>query len=579
MSRTGEPGVEPGLRHGAGPELADRSEPAGKSHLADKVDAFFGSLGERGRVIVRQLPLSITVVLVVAAARVFHPDTLADARFQLALLAHTALFVLSAAVPWGRLPRGAYAVIPALDCVAIGFTREAGGPNFNVLSLLLVFPVIWLSVDRNRAGVILAVASTVLSTVVPAAAFAALPAQGPVLRTIFLPLVMAAIAVTAHVVAGTLYRQRQTLVRKDEALAEAAAESLRRQRLLDAVLSTVNVAVWVVDDEGRDVLTNKALETDAALCGAALSGPAPSGSRPRLFQADRTTPVPPENFPTARAAAGETFTDELYWAGDYDAGEGEEMRAYSVTARAMSSVNGNHAGAVITFAEVTALIRALSAKDNFVATVSHELRTPLTSILGYLELVLDEPGHEDIAEELRIVQRNAHHLLGLVNDLIAIASERIELTLQDADVAGLLASVVASSHAKATVSGVQLVLDVEEPLTARVDPGRMRQVFGNLVSNAIKFSPDGGRVIARAHRANSRVVCSISDTGIGMDGQEQEQAFTKFFRSARSRETAIPGAGLGLPISKTIVEGHGGSISLRSAPGKGTTVTVSLPVS
>ncbi|MFE4833329.1 sensor histidine kinase [Arthrobacter sp. NPDC056691] len=569
MSRVAERDVQPELQPGgdAGTEPAGKADSAGKADLADRVDAFFGRLGERGRVVVRQLPLSVTVVLVIAAARVFHPETLADPRFQLALLAHTSLFVLSVAVPWGRLPRGAYAVIPALDCVAIGFTREAGGPNFNVLSLLLVFPVIWLSVDRNRAGVVLAVAATVLSTLVPAAALGTPPTQGSMIRTIFLPLVMAAIAVTAHVVAGTLYRQRQILVRKDEALAETAAESIRRQRLLDAVLSTVNVAVWVVDQDGKDVLTNKALETDAALSRL-------SANQPRLFHADRTTPVPPERFPTARAAGGETFTDELYWAG-----EGEEMRAYSVTARSMVSTNGNHAGAVITFAEVTALIRALSAKDNFVATVSHELRTPLTSILGYLELVLDEPGHEDIGEELRIVQRNAHHLLGLVNDLIAVASERIELTLQDADVATLLAGVVASSHAKAAVNGVELVLDVEEPLTARVDPVRIRQVFGNLVSNAIKFSPDGGRVIARAHRANSNVVCSIADTGMGMDGQEQEQAFTKFFRSARSRDTAIPGAGLGLPISKTIVEGHGGSISLRSAPGKGTTVTVSLPVS
>ncbi|MFC9353646.1 sensor histidine kinase [Arthrobacter sp. NPDC057013] len=575
MSRVGEPGVQQDLRPGGGARsgLPDNSTSADKSHLADKIDAFFGRLGERGRVIVRQLPLSITVLLVVAAAAVFHPETLADPSFRLALLAHTALFVVSVAVPWGRLPKGAYAVIPALDCVAIGFTREAGGPNFNVLSLLLVFPVVWLSVDRNRAGVVLAVASTVMSTVLPSAALGTPVTQGSMIRTIFLPLVMAAIAVTAHVVAGTLYRQRRTLVRKDEALAETAAESIRRQRLLDAVLSTVNVAVWVVDQDGRDVLTNRALETDAALSGAALSGPAPSGNQPRLFQSDRTTPVPPERFPTARAAGGETFTDELYWAG-----EGEEMRAYSVTARTMSSTDGKHAGAVITFAEVTALIRALSAKDNFVATVSHELRTPLTSILGYLELVLDEPGHEDIEEELRIVERNAHHLLGLVNDLIAVASERIELTLQDTDVAGLLAGVVASSHARATVSGVELVLDVEEPLTARIDPGRIRQVFGNLVSNAIKFSPDGGRVIARAYRANSHVVCSIADTGIGMDSQEQEQAFTKFFRSARSRETAIPGAGLGLPISKTIVEGHGGSISLGSAPGKGTTVTVRLPV-
>ncbi|HKS02707.1 MAG TPA: ATP-binding protein [Arthrobacter sp.] len=539
------------------------------TRLADRIDAYVRCLGERGRVIARQLPLSVTVLLVVAAAWVFHPETLGDERFRLALLAHTALLVLSIAVPWGRLPPGAYAVIPVLDCVAIGFTREAGGPNFSYLSLLLVFPVVWLSVERRPICVVLAVVATILSAVLPAAVSGTPPTQGSVLRTIFLPLVMAAIAVTAHVVAGRLRRQRRMLLKKDEALADTAAESVRRQRLLDAVLSTVNVAVQVVDQDGRDVLTNKALQADPALSRTALPV-----SQPQFFQADRTTPVPPERFPTARAAAGETFTDELHWAG-----EGDHMRAYSVTARAMGSGDGERRGAVITFADVTALIHALSAKDNFVATVSHELRTPLTSILGYLELVLDEPGHEDVEEELKIVQRNAHHLLGLVNDLIAVASERIELALQEADVAGLLAGVVASSQPKAAGSGVELVLDVERPLTARVDPGRIRQVFGNLVSNAIKFSPEGGTVIARAHRADSHVVCSIADTGIGMDGQEQEQAFTKFFRAARSRDTAIPGAGLGLPISKTIVEGHGGSITLRSSPGQGTTVTLSLPVS
>ena len=96
MSRASEQGVQPGLRSGGGTG----------PDLADKVDALFGSLGERGRVVVRQLPLSATVLLVVAAAAIFHPETLADERFRLALLAHTALFGLSVGVPWGRLPRG-----------------------------------------------------------------------------------------------------------------------------------------------------------------------------------------------------------------------------------------------------------------------------------------------------------------------------------------------------------------------------------------------------------------------------------------------------------------------------------------
>jgi signal transduction histidine kinase len=535
--------------------------------FVEDIDKVFSHLGVRGRVVLGQFPVTATVILVVAAAGIFSPHTLTDVRFQIALLVHALIFGLCLAVPWGRLPPGTFTVVPVLDCLAIGFTRETGGPGFNVLSLLLVFPVIWLSVGRERLRVLLAVSGTILSTVVPAAALGSDPAAGSIIRTIFLPLVMSAIAVTAHVVAGALYRQRRILERKDRDLADTLAESVRRQRLLDAVLSAVGIGVWVVDRNGRDVLTNNAMSSDPAL--ASLTD---AGRHPKLFQSDRSTPVPAERFPVVRAARGETFTDDLHWVG-----EEEEQRAYSVSARAIRSQDGVRTGAVLTFADVTALIRALAAKDNFVETVSHELRTPLTSILGYLELVLDEPGHEDIETELTIVHRNATHLLRLVNDLIAVASERVELNLQETDVAGLLAGVVTATHAAAAISGVHLVLDTDESVPARVDPVRIRQVFGHLLSNALKFSPDGGTVTARARRTGTDLVCSITDTGIGMSSEEQEQAFTKFFRSARSRETAIPGAGLGLPISKTIIEGHRGSIRLTSAPGLGTTVTVTLP--
>ncbi|UUL76615.1 HAMP domain-containing histidine kinase [Pseudarthrobacter sp. Fe7] len=207
------------------------------------------------------------------------------------------------------------------------------------------------------------------------------------------------------------------------------------------------------------------------------------------------------------------------------------------------------------------------------------LRTPLTSILGYLELVLDEPGHEDIREELQVVRRNAEHLLNLVNDLIAVASERVDLSLAETDISRVLAMEVHAALPKAAGNGLQLVLDVEQPLRARVDPERISQVVRNLLSNAIKYSPSGGVITARATRTDEGLVCSITDTGLGMTEEEQDQAFTKFFRSARSRETAIPGAGLGLPISKTIVEGHGGSISLDSEPGVGTTASFVLPSS
>lgn len=150
--------------------------------------------------------------------------------------------------------------------------------------------------------------------------------------------------------------------------------------------------------------------------------------------------------------------------------------------------------------------------------------------------------------------------------------------MQEADLALLLADAVDSTLARAAQNGLELVLDVEQPLTGRMDPARIRQVLGNLLSNAIKYSPDDGRITARARRTGTDLICSITDPGIGMSREDREQAFTKFFRSARSRNTAIPGAGLGLPISKTIIEGHGGSMSLTSTPGVGTTATFMLPV-
>ncbi|QDG65484.1 HAMP domain-containing histidine kinase [Pseudarthrobacter sp. NIBRBAC000502772] len=544
-------------------------EPPNDGLLAGRIDALFAGLGARGRVVLSHLPLTVTVVLIVAAAALFSPETLVDERFRLALLGHSVIFVTCVAVPWGRLPAPVLSVVPVLDCLAIGFTREAGGPSFNVLSLMLVFPVIWLSVGRQRSRVLLAVLGVVLSTVIPAAALGSPPTEGSMIRTIFLPLVMAAIAVSAHIVSGTLHRQRKALLRKDQALAETLAESVDRQRLLDAVLAAVGVGVWVVDKDGNNVLINRAMRDDPTL--ARLTE---AESTTTLLLSDRATPVPSGGLPAARVARGDVFTDELIWAGDE-----KDQRAFSVSAHEICSRDGARSGGVITLVDVTALITALAAKDDFVGTVSHELRTPLTSILGYLELVLEEPGHEGIEAELQVVYRNATHLLGLVNDLIAVASERVDLSLQEADLARLLADVVDFTLPQAANRGLELVLEAEPSLTARMDIPRIRQVVTNLLSNAIKYSPDGGRITARAHRTGTDLVCSITDPGVGMSTEDQEQAFTKFFRSARSRETAIPGAGLGLPVSKTIVEGHGGSMSLTSAPGAGTTATFVLPAS
>ncbi|HCC39409.1 MAG TPA: two-component sensor histidine kinase, partial [Arthrobacter bacterium] len=115
-------------------------------------------------------------------------------------------------------------------------------------------------------------------------------------------------------------------------------------------------------------------------------------------------------------------------------------------------------------------------------------------------------------------------------------------------------------------------------LEAHVDGPRISQVLDNLVSNAIKYSPDGGNVVVSLEHDGGNLACRVSDTGMGMNADDQAQVFAKFFRTSNVRRTAIPGVGLGLPISKAIVEAHGGTIQVESKPGQGTTFTFRVPV-
>jgi signal transduction histidine kinase len=221
-------------------------------------------------------------------------------------------------------------------------------------------------------------------------------------------------------------------------------------------------------------------------------------------------------------------------------------------------------------------------KDDFVALVSHELRTPLTSITGYLELVLDDP---ELADENRrfldVVDRNADRLLRLVSDLLLVAqieSGKLTLDLDDVDLAALAAESVEVLRPAADARDVRIVLDLADVPALRGDAPRLGQLLDNLVSNAVKFTEDGGRVVVALERSGEDVVLSVSDTGIGIPAAEQRRLFDRFFRASSAQARAIDGTGLGLTIARAIVEAHGGEVGLESVEGEGTTFRVRLPV-
>jgi len=230
-------------------------------------------------------------------------------------------------------------------------------------------------------------------------------------------------------------------------------------------------------------------------------------------------------------------------------------------------------------------LRALDRmKDEFVALVSHELRTPLTSILGYLELVLDGEVGEvpDVqARFLGIIERNAQRLLRLVGDLLFVAqieAGKLVLEHEPCDLRELASDCIEAARPRATEKEIELTLEVETPAELQGDRTRIAQLLDNLVSNAIKFTPEGGRVGVRLTRCEGRVLVDVSDTGIGIAPEEQEHLFERFFRTSETKRHAIQGTGLGLTITKAIVEAHGGSIEVESEPGIGTTVIVGLPL-
>jgi PAS domain S-box-containing protein len=249
------------------------------------------------------------------------------------------------------------------------------------------------------------------------------------------------------------------------------------------------------------------------------------------------------------------------------------------------SAGGTLLGRLYVFRDVTREREVDRMKSEFVSLVSHELRTPLTSIKGYVHFLLSGDMGEVSGEQqefLEVIDHNTDRLGGMINDFLdlsRIESGHIDLAMAPVDLAALVAQVAASFRPQVVSKQQQVVLDLADdvpPLTG--DTERLVQIITNLVSNAHKYTPAGGTITISTRQEGAALRLSIADTGIGLTPDEQTHLFTRFYR-VRSRTTqAVGGTGLGLAITKSLVELHGGSIAIESEPGRGTTVTVTLPI-
>jgi PAS domain S-box-containing protein len=362
---------------------------------------------------------------------------------------------------------------------------------------------------------------------------------------------------------GDLVRSQQVESRKSRAMLEAIADG-----------------VMVTDEEQRIVLFNDAASRLLSLPRERVIG-RPAGEFIGLFgKAGRPWQERLRKWKTdpLLVSSGEYLAERI----TLDSG-----RVLSVHLAPVGS-GEEFIGAVAVFRDITQEVEIDRLKSEFVATVSHELRTPMTAIRGYTEMLMMEaagPLNEEQRRFLKIVKGNSDRLEFLVSDLLDISrleSGQIRLNLDVVEIPKMLSEAAESLRRKSIEEGkaLEILWDAEPDLPSiQADRSRVAEILQNLADNAFLYTPAGGRIVLRAVSRPGGIRIDVSDTGIGIAPAEQERIFERFYRGEDPIVMATPGTGLGLPITRRLVEMHGGSIEVESegTPGKGSTFHVMLP--
>ncbi|MHA7180677.1 sensor histidine kinase [Arthrobacter sp. MDB2-24] len=528
----------------------------------------------RRRIILSELALTITFTLAMALGVAERGDLASTPVFLSGWLLNVLVLALCCVLPWSRIPSRWVILVPLVDFVAVGLARAAAGDALAGVGLLAAFPVVWIAASRVRTGTAVAV------TIAASLAIIWLPlvlrpeplTADALIDPILLPIMLTGMAWFVSALSKDNRRRQEALRVSQAALRESVEAGRIRERLLNTVLDTVSVGLLAVDADGNDILMNARQRKDH-LAAAPVGNDDPNEAELLIFGPDRVTPIPPEERPVLRAIRGEDLEGVQIWLGPP-----RSQRAFSISSRSMHD-DGAYAGTVVSFNDVTELVLALQAKDDFLSNVSHEFRTPLTSILGYLELTLElhDSLPADVVRHLEVARRNAERLEQLVEDLLAINAGTFEVNPVATDVGRILAEAASSASVRATRSGLSLVNRAPSSLPAVADPVRLAQAVDNLLTNAVKYNRRGGSITLDASLDGHGLTVAVEDTGIGIEAEELRHVFDRFFRSPSVRTTAVPGVGLGLLITKSIVGEHGGSITVRSEPGQGTCFTILIP--
>ncbi len=368
----------------------------------------------------------------------------------------------------------------------------------------------------------------------------------------------------------------KNLIQMSESIQENMKRIVEGKEKVESILRCMTEGVLVVDTQGRVILLNQNARKMFNL-----------PSEPDLFGSLMEISRHPEmkrlmDEVQVRDSARQNFAKEISL---------EDGRYFRVSAGSLKDGEEHPLGHILVFHDVTELRRLETVRADFVANVSHELRTPLTAIRGYSETLLRAPPSDprDAEQFLGIIHRHSERLGRLIDDLLALSdleSGKIQLAKENLQPGRLVEHVLEIFQDQAKKEGVTLSQTIGlDLLPIFGDPDRLQQLLINLVDNAIKYTPSGGRVtvtaslVPRAEKSGSRMVeLAVGDSGCGIPEKELPRLTERFYRVDKARSRELGGTGLGLAIVKHIVQAHGGFMKIESQLQKGTTVRVCLPV-
>jgi len=514
-----------------------------------------------------QLVLGASVVITVLLTQALEPSLFAVWTFSTGVGVVIALTAVAIIVPWHRLPRNAVAVIPFGDIIGIGLLSFGTDLRFG---FFWVFPITWIATHFAVSLLVSTLATVGVIIVIDAAANGSGPATA--LRLIVVLLSLTFIGITAYLSSRQTRAFKQLLRRQASRLQGTLQRVTGQERRVSQVLNGLDTGIARMSADGEILALN---DTYLSLYGIDRDEPQRPGSAVE-YATLRGEPLNESERPFARAARGEQFDDERVWLFDADG----NWHALSASTRRLVSSDEPESTLLIVH-DITALIEAERARDRLAATVSHELRNPLTAIIGHADLALDDPGlSPKVREQLEVIAGAGERMQKLISEILANSRGvfREKDTPKTADATRIIASSLESFRPAAAARRVTILDDLPGAAEVVGDAFRLRQAFDNILSNAIKYTPGGGSVHLSAEVGDDSVVLRFADTGIGIPAEDLPRIFDPYFRSRAARDSSTPGTGLGMGIVRGIIEENGGSVTLESDLGSGTTVTVVLPV-